>query len=375
MRDEGKLGVVLTGGGARAAYQVGFLRCLAELAPEFRVPIVTGVSAGAINAVFLAAHTGTAREAADALTELWSGLSPEKVFNIDPWCLARTAMRWGLGLFSGGHAGGSSMRGLLDTAPLRAVLQGALEDENGTIPGIGRNLASGRLESLAVTTLNYGTGQTMTWVQGDEIESWIRPQRLGISTEIQARHIMASSALPMLFPAEELAGGWYGDGGIRFLTPLAPAIHLGADRILAVSTRYDRTLEEASCPMVTGYPPPAQILGALLNAVFLDSVDQDAQRLERVNGLLGGEPRGNLKPIKLLILRPSEDLGHLAGEYEVDLPRAFRFVMRGLGTQRTSSPDFLSLLMFQSDYLRRLIEIGEADAEARIDEIKELMGP
>ncbi|MCZ6506811.1 MAG: patatin-like phospholipase family protein [Acidobacteria bacterium] len=371
----GKLGIVLTGGGARAAYQVGFLRCLAQLAPQFRVPIITGVSAGAINAVFLAAHTGSAREAADALTELWAGLTPERVFNIDFWCLAKTTLRWGFGLLSGGHAGSSSMRGLLDTTPLRAVLEQALEDENGAIPGIAANLASGQLESLAVTTLNYATGQTVTWVQGNEIESWIRPQRLGISTEIRAEHVMASSALPIVFPAEKLAGGWYGDGGIRFLTPLAPVIHLGADRILAVSTRYDRTLEEASCPMVTGYPPPAQIVGALLNAVFLDSVDQDALRLERVNGLLDGEPRGNLKPIRLLILRPSQDLGRLAADYEADLPRAFRFIMRGLGTRRTSSPDLLSLLMFQSDYLRRLIEIGQADAEARSDEIKELMEP
>lgn len=374
MSEQGKLGIVLTGGGARAAYQVGFLRCMARHAPEMRPPIITGVSAGAINAVFLAAHAGTVGEAAEALTELWTGLSPEKVFNADLWCLLRTAARWGFGLLSGGHGDSAKMRGLLDTAPLREILEAALEDEQGRIPGIAANLAAGRLESLAVSTLKYATGQTVTWVQGHEIESWSRPQRLGINTDIVAEHIMASSSLPILFPAQQLDGAWYGDGGVRFLTPLAPAIHLGANRLLAISTRYDRTLAEASTPTISGYPPPAQILGAMLNAVFLDSVDQDARRLERINLLLAGEARRELKPIQLMILRPSQDLGRLAAEYESRLPGPFRFVTRGLGTRRTSSPDFLSLLMFQSDYLRRLIEIGEADAEARLDEIMELVG-
>lgn len=373
--DAPKLGIVLTGGGARAAYQVGFLRCLAKHAPDLRFPIVTGVSAGAINAVFLAAHNGNLPEAADELTALWTGLSTEKVFNIHLWTLARTALRWGFGLLSGGHGPGEQMRGLLDTAPLRKILEDGLEDAQGRIPGIQRNLDSGRLQSVAVTTLKYDTGQTVTWVQGRDIEAWARPQRLGVHTEIQAEHIMASASLPILFPAQELDGSWYGDGGVRFLTPLAPAIHLGADRLLAISTRYDRTLVEASEPAVSGYPPPAQIVGTLLNAVFLDSLDQDALRLERINRLLDGKTHGRLRPIELLILRPSRDLGRLAAEYEVELPKVFRFLTRGLGTRRTSSPDFLSLLMFQQDYLRRLIEIGEADADAQLDSILELMTP
>jgi NTE family protein len=364
---------VLTGGGARAAYQVGFLRALARNLPDLRVPVVTGVSAGAINAVFLAAHPRGLPAAVDELTDLWTGLSPGGVFKIQPWNLAWTTVRWGLGLFSGGYGRSTDVRGLLDTSPLRDLLERALEDDRGKIPGIAANLASGRLESLAVTTLKYATGQSVTWVQGKDISAWERPQRLGVNTEIEVEHIMASSALPLLFPAQQLGDGWYGDGGVRFLTPLAPAIHLGADRILAISTRYARTLEEASRPAVTGYPPPAQILGAMLNAVFLDSIDQDALRLERVNRLLAGAARDELKPIRLLILRPSRDLGRLAAEHEAELPRAFRFITRGLGTRKTSSPDFLSLLMFQKDYLCRLIECGEADTEARIDDIRELL--
>ncbi len=372
MAEQGKLGIVLTGGGARAAYQVGFLRCMARKMPELEIPVVTGVSAGAINAVFLAAHRGGLPRAAAELTDLWSTLSPEKVFALDFWCLVKTALRWGLGLLSGGH-GDSKMRGLLDTAPLREILETALEDGQGRIPGIAQNIADGKLESLAVSTLKYSTGQTVTWVQGHEIDSWVRPQRLGVQSEIVAEHIMASAALPVLFPAQQLGDGWYGDGGLRLLTPLAPAIHLGADRILAISTRYDRSLAEASDPSVSGYPPPAQILGTMLNAVFLDSIDQDALHLERINGLLAGAPRDRLRPIELLVLRPSQDLGRLAADYEERLPRAFRFITRGLGTRRTSSPDFLSLLMFQTDYLQRLIEIGEADAEARFDEIERVL--
>jgi NTE family protein len=373
MGGESKLGLVLTGGGARAAYQVGFLRCLARHMPDLRIPIVTGVSAGAINAVFLAAHTGGLREAADELTRLWTGLSPTRVFKIQPWNLAWTALRWGLGLLSGGYGRSTEVRGLLDTSPLRDILEGALEDADGRIPGIAANLEAGRLQSLAVTTLKYSTGQSVTWVQGKDFHSWERPQRLGAITEIHVEHIMASSALPLLFPAQQLDDGWYGDGGVRFLTPLAPAIHLGADRILAISTRYARTLEEASQPATTGYPPPAQILGAMLNAVFLDSIDQDALRLERINRLLAGLPTPELRPIRLLILRPSRDLGRLAADYETRLPKAFRFITRGLGTRKTSSPDFLSLLMFQADYLARLMAYGESDTEARIDEIRELL--
>ncbi len=373
MSDAGKLGLVLTGGGARAAYQVGFLRCMARRMPDFRSPVVTGVSAGAINAVFLAAHTGSLPQAADELTRLWTGLSTDRVFKIDPMALAMTTIKWGFGLLSGGHAPTGRMRGLLDTRPLRDILEQALEDADGRIPGIDDNLRSGRLESLAVTTLKYATGQTVTWVQGRDITSWARPNRLGVHAEITAEHIMASAALPILFPAQELADGWYGDGGVRFLTPLAPAIHLGADRLLAISTRYDRSIDEASTPVIAGYPPPAQILGAMLNAVFLDAIDQDAMRLERINRLLDGRARGNLKPIRLLVLRPSQDLGRLAADYEAELPRGFRFLTRGLGTRKTSSPDFLSLLMFQQEYLTRLIEIGEADAEAQFDRIAELV--
>jgi NTE family protein len=179
---------------------------------------------------------------------------------------------------------------------------------------------------------------------------------------------MASAALPFFFPAIEVDGAWYGDGGIRLTAPLSPAIHLGAKRILAVTTRYTRTSEEADRPMINGYPPPAQVAGVLFNAIFLDQLDGDALQLRTVNDLIAHLPehkRQGLRPINLLVVRPSEDLGRLANDYEAELPKAFRFLTRGLGTRETRSNDMLSLVMFQPDYVKRLMDLGEADAEKR----------
>jgi NTE family protein len=183
---------------------------------------------------------------------------------------------------------------------------------------------------------------------------------------------MASAALPFFFPAGEIGGSWYGDGGIRLTAPLSPAIHLGARKIMAVSTRYPRTRDEARQPAVAGYPPPAQVAGVLLNAIFLDLLDSDATRLQQLNGLLDRLPPGSrngFQHIDLLVLRPSQDLGRLANEFEANLPRTFRFLVRGLGSRETRSNDLLSLLMFQSDYIAKLIELGEADARRRSAEI------
>ncbi len=365
--------LVLTGGGARAAYQVGFLRCLARRLPDTALPILTGFSAGAINASCLASQTGDLREKVDYLTDLWRGLSPERIFRVDSRTLATTVLRWGLRLLSGGGAAAPQVRALLDTSPLRQLLAETLGGSGGPIPGIQQNIGDGVLRALSITTLNITTGQTVTWVQGCDLEAWSRPARVGVETQITVDHVMASSALPFMFPAVRLGNNWYGDGGVRMSTPLAPAIHLGADRILAISTRFQRSAAQASEPTSFEYPAPAQLAGVMLNAIFLDAIDQDALRLERVNRLLSQtdpENWGTLRPIRLLVLRPSVDLGKLAAEFEPKLPKTFRFLTRGLGTRETTSPDMLSMLMFQSDYLSRLIEIGERDTEARMPEIE-----
>lgn len=375
---DGGTGLVLTGGGARAAYQVGFLRCLARRLPDANIPIITGVSAGAINAAFLAAHPGTFRESVGELSDLWSGLEVGDIFRTDAWSLFGSVLRWGRRLLSGGAGVRDGVRSLVDPKPLRRLLRDHLADDEGHIPGIAHNLERGSLRAVALTALDYNTGQTLTWVEGREIPMWERPHRRSTRTRLSVEHVMASAALPLVFPAVRIGNHWFGDGGIRHSFPLAPALHLGASQVIAISARYARSAEEAERPVVYGYPPPAQIVGQLLNAVFLDALDQDVLRTERFNSLLqhlSPEERQGMRPVEVVVLRPSQDLGRMAAEYEIDLPKVFRFLTRGLGTKKTESPDVLSLLMFHPEYLRRMMDLGEADAEDRIDELLPLFAP
>ncbi|HET9370973.1 MAG TPA: patatin-like phospholipase family protein [Vicinamibacterales bacterium] len=368
------LGLVLSGGGARAAYQVGVLQFLSREVP-FAIPeILTGVSAGGINAAFLAARQEPFPRRVDELAEMWSNLRIDEVFRVDQDLWWR-AIRWAGRLASGGKSPLRPAKSLVDTQPLRELLERELHATlGGTIEGINRSLHAGWLSAFALTASSYTTGQSITWVQTREdcaMPSWERPQRKSEACALRVDHVMASAALPFFFPAIEINGAWYGDGGIRLTAPLSPAIHLGATRILAVTTRYARTREEADRPVITAYPPPAQVAGVLFNAIFLDLLDGDALHLRQINELIAELPPerwDGLRPIELFVLRPSEDLGRLANAYEAELPKAFRFLTRGLGTKETRSNDMLSLVMFQTDYCRRLIELGESDARKRRDE-------
>jgi NTE family protein len=252
------------------------------------------------------------------------------------------------------------------------MLDHVLQPVHRQLPGIAKNLVHGGLKAVAVTASSYSTGQSVTWVQGDP-PAPAHGQRKFMRCKLRIDHILASAALPLLFPAVRINRRWFGDGGIRMTAPLAPAVHLGAEKILAISTRYARGPYEQERPQIDAYPPPAQVIGALFNAIFLDLFDNDAVRLQYVNDLIRKIPeaeRGGLRVIKLLVLRPSRDLGQLASRYESALPRSFRFMTRGLGTQETRSNDILSLLLFHPDYLGRVMELGYQDAHARRDEIE-----
>ena len=364
------------GGGARAAYQVGVLRHLARIFPDLRIPFITGVSAGGINASHLGSHRGAFAEAVGELASLWSNLNTDSVFRTRGSTLARDGVRLGRMLLSGGNRASVQMRGLLDTGPLRECLEQGLGAVEGRIAGVDGNIRAGRLRALAIGTTSYSTGQSVLWVEGERVSGWDRPNRRSRSARLSVDHVMASAALPLLFPAVRIGPHWFGDGGIRLSAPLSPALHLGADRILAISTRHPRAMAAADVPTVTGYPPPAQIIGVLLNAIFLDLLDEDAYRMQRINRVLAGIPpekRMGMRRVKLVTMRPSVDLGRLARKYEPGLPRAFRFLTRGLGTRRTKAPDFLSLVMFQSDYLSDLMRVGEEDARAREEELRALL--
>jgi NTE family protein len=362
------LALVMTGGGARAAYQVGFLRTICRLVPDFEPEILTGVSAGAINATYLASAPGPFAERVEGLADLWCRLEPKDVMNVRAVQFSRLMLQWLARLGSGGRYKGN--HGLIDSSPLRKTMTEALG--SGELTGITRNINEGRLKSFAVTAASYSTGQTVTFYEGRDIKGWERVNRRSRRAPITVEHVMASAALPFLFPAISLGDGWYGDGGIRLTSPFAPAIHLGAGRILAISTRRGRSIKEADRPVIDAYPAPSRVASLVLNAIFLDQLDGDAHQLHRINRLLGHIPEevhGRLRPVDLQVWRPSMDLGELANDYEARLPWALRFLMRGTGTKESRSNDFLSMIMFQGDYLSRLVTSGEQDAEEHRDEI------
>ena len=371
------LAIVLDGGGARAAYQVGLLRWIARRHPDLQLRVVTGVSAGAINAVFMASHRGPLSAAVNDLSRIWASLTVDQVFRVDTRSLVGNLWQWGLRLVSGGGRIAPPLSGLVDTAPLRRTLDAAFTvGPGGEIAGIDGNLNAGRLAALAVIASSYTTGRSVAWVQGRDIHDWERPFRHSKQTRMTVDHVMASTALPLLFPAVKLETAWYGDGGIRLTAPLAAAIHLGASRILAFSTRYRGSENEAEQPQTRGYPAPMQIASQLLNAIFLDDHDRDALNLTRINQLVEGLPpekRRGLRVVDIVLVRPSQDIGRLAANYEVRLPRVFRHLLRSAGSRETKSPDLLSLLMFDPEYLKALMAIGEADAEARADDIEAVL--
>jgi NTE family protein len=372
----GDLAVMLTGGGARAAYQVGLLKGLARHFPDLRFQIITGVSAGAINAIFLAAHEGTLREAADDLAQIWRSLECRHVFRHNYAALLpfRSALKAILPPRMSRRP-----HGVLNAGPLAETLRRIYHcpGREQPINGIRRNLARGSLKAVGLIGLDYTTGQSVRWAQGREIDVFEGPNRRNEQTEITVEHVLASAALPFLFPAVRIGNRWYGDGGIRLAAPLSSAVFLGARRILAMSTGYQRTPDEANTPAVRGYPPTAQIMGQLLNAIFLDVIDEDIARMERLNEMiekLDPSQRDGFKPIDLRVLRPSRDLGKIAADHERYLPRNVKLLTRMLGTRETDSSDFNSMLMFEKRYISLLIEIGENDVNSRLDELRAFLG-
>src|SRR5262245_38445889 len=375
MTQRGELALVMSGGGARAAYQVGALRWMAKRFPDASVPVLTGVSAGAINAAFLSVHAGSFEERVEKLCGVWGELQVENVFRVGPMGLFTHVIDSALSLVSGGHHK-PKHHGMVDTAPLRAFLERVLLAKQGELPGVAANIEQGIVRAVALTAASYTTGRSVTFIQGRDVQAWERADRVSRACRLRVEHVMGSAALPIFFPAVQIENGYYGDGGMRLTAPLAPAVHLGAARILAISTRHVPDLAETRTHVLKGYPPPAQIFGDVMSAIFLDQFDGDALRLERINQLLENTPpekRDGLRPVKLLLLRPSRDLGRMANDYEARLPRTFRFLTRGLGTQHTRSNDLISLVMFQPDYLKALIELGEHDAEERAGEIAKFL--
>lgn len=368
--------LLLTGGGARAAYQIGVLRSLVRRYPDLRFPILTGVSAGAINTALLANSRGTFAEAVALLGQHWESLTLDQVFRSEVRAILTNTARWIFRVLSGGADVLPPMRGLVDTAPLRKFLHRVLETQDGVLRGVADNVREGRLDAVGVMTTKYPTAQSVTWAQGRGVQPWSSPDRCGVVTELTVEHIMASTSIPLVFPAAPLARAWHGDGGIRLAAPLAPAVQFGADRILAISTSVEPGRCEADRPK-EDYPPPATVLSVMLDSVFIDMLDADAAELRRMNRLIAEHPRSKelgLRRVDALVIRPSQDLGVLATQFEDELPRAMRHIIRGLGSQDTNRSDLIATLLFQPLFIRRMLEIGEHDGAERSEEIAAFLG-
>jgi NTE family protein len=310
----------------------------------------------------------------EKLRTLWLSLETNKVYHADFRHVSRRVLHWGLRVLSGGRLGRGDVRGMVDSSPLEQFLHANLVQQDGCVVGIQENLQEAVLQAVAIITTSYASGRSEAWVQSVNEELWQKGQLNSKSAEITVPHILASAALPMFFPAVSLNGQWHGDGGIRLTAPLSPAMHLGADRILAVSPRAQSRTE--AVPSTTGYPSPAQIAGVLLNSVFLDLLDFDALQMQRINDLLANMPAAEwngFRPVDVMVLRPKEDLGELARAHEIDLPKSFRFFEQGLGDKREPSADALSMVMFEPEYLGLLMQLGEQDAAARSEEIRSFL--
>jgi NTE family protein len=383
MTQEDIAGLVLSGGGARAAYQAGALCALAEIDRSSSCPfrVVTGVSAGAINGMMLAAGADDYRATVERLVGTWRMLTPDRVYRTDARSLVSIGLRWIKDLSTGGLLGRPRSNALLDTAPLRVLLE-----ERVPIARLERHIRDGRLRAVAVTATNYRSGIAISFYQGAvDIAPWTRSNRLGRPELLTIDHGMASAAIPIFFPPVVIGGAFYGDGCVRMNAPLSPAIHLGADRVLAVGVRYARSPVEAAEQNRKSPTPTlrlAEIGGTLLNAVFLDSLEADVERLQRINGTISAltvEQRARLQQplrrIPLLVLRPSRDLGRLAAQQYSRFPSLLRHLLRGIGADRERGWDLLSYLAFEPVYIETLLDLGYHDTISRRREIEAFFHP
>lgn len=371
-----KIGLILAGGGARAAYQVGVLKAIAALMPETQTnpfPIICGTSAGAINAGALAVYATRFQEGVRRLVAVWSNFRVHHVFRADPAGILSSAVRWYGALLLGGRGLGPAF--LLDRGPLRELLKTYLPMEQ-----IDKSIAAGALHALSITASNYSTGESITFFQGAATaRPWKRVRRCGVPTALTIDHFMASSAIPFIFAAERIRDEYFGDGTMRQIAPISPALHLGAQRVLVIGVRQERPVVPA--PSATeNYPPLAQIAGHTLNSIFLDTLDADLERLERINHtirLLPGkvlEEHGiTLRPVDPLLISPSEDLGKIAGAHKYALPRSLRLLLRGIGAFERDNADLVSYLLFEKGYCRDLIDLGFSDTIRRQREVLDFL--
>jgi NTE family protein len=367
--------LVLPGAGARGAYQVGVLKAIASILPE-RAPnpfsVICGTSAGAINAAVLAGRAANFERAVDDMEHVWGNFSAAQVYRADNWTMLKTSLHW-LAAATLGGLGVRNPAALLDNAPLRELLTQVVRFD-----GIRRAIEQGHLDAIAVTASAYATARSVTFFQGrPELTSWTRVRRIGRATRLTIDHLMASAAVPFVFPPVQIGGEFYGDGSMRHRAPLSPAIHLGADRMLVVGVRDERPDAEPPVGATAERPTFAHLAGYMLDTLFMDGLYTDLERLSRTNRILEqlGSTKlsgtlGALRPLHTLVIVPHQDIRSVAAEHARELPRGVRILLRGLGAGSKSGMQLVSYLLFESGFTRALIDMGYRDAMAMEDELR-----
>lgn len=372
-----KTALILTGGGARAAYQVGFLLAVAKLSSNRRrnpFPILCGTSAGAINAAGVACLADNYGKAVSILADFWRNMHAEHIYRADAIGIGRSGARW-LALLIAGWMVRNPPRSLLDNSPLHALLTRNLD-----FSGIERSIDNGALHAVSITASGYESGESISFFQAHHsAHTWRRVQRLGIRAKIGVEHLLASSAIPFIFPPTRIHREFFGDGSMRQLAPISPAIHLGAEQVLIVGgSRKNGHLDRQRIEI---HPSLAQIAGHALSSIFLDSLEVDIERMQRINQTLSAIPpeiRAHsdivLRPIKTLIISPSERLDRIAAEHATALPWAVKVLLTGLGAMNRRGGALTSYLLFERPYTRALIDLGYADTMAQQTEVGDFLG-
>jgi NTE family protein len=370
----GKAGLVLAGGGARAAYQVGALQAIREMLPDPKVnpfPVICGTSAGAVNAGALAVRADDFGLAVENLLDVWRNFQPHHVYRSDWWGATSNNLRWMSGFLFGAFLKRRRIS-LLDNRPLEGLLAKYLDFSR-----IEGNIAKGALDAVAISCSGYTSGQSCSFFQGAEtLEGWKRSTRIGIKADISVQHLMASSAIPFLFPAYHLNREFFGDGSMRQVAPVSPALHLGADRVVVIGTARIRN-DSPERTRGDNYPTLAQIAGHVMNSIFLDSLSVDIERLERINRTVSCSSPEALKKMGLtlhhvdvLVLTPSMPLDEIAVKHVGNLPWTIRFMMRSIGAMRRGGANIASYLLFEKGYCNELIALGYEDTIKRREEIE-----
>ncbi len=371
---ESRLALVMSGGGAHAAYQVGAVRAMARLLPRHvqnPFSIYCGTSAGAINGAVLAAHADSLREGVGRLTHIWGRFSVDQVFVADWGALAATASRWLMGLTLG-RLGRMPPLALLDRGPLEELLATELP-----FARIGAHIAARHMHAVCVTASSYTTGRSVTFFEGPSGQApWERADRLGVAARLSATHLLASSAIPFVFEPVAVDGDYYGDGSMRQTAPLSAALHLGARRLFVIAAQGPVSQNTDSF----GAPSLARVAAHVLNSIFLEGLDADLERLERVNQTVRmlsrhGTATAGLTEVACFTLRPSQDLATIAARYYDTLPRALRFFLGALARHGRTDTDagFASYLLFERGYCRHLMALGYADVVRQAGSIQRFL--